>query len=225
MDSGDTICTEFTAKLGHRIHGPEFHYTCGLVHAMAGSLRLAEAAYRRAIDSRSDYWEAHFSLAMLYADQELYSDAVDRLKTALALNPGSARICREIVRILLLNRDNSLAVSILDTILAEGTCDPHRHILQNALGRAYQAEGDYENAAAAFRDALGQKPLDPHLHVSLGASLLALGKLDEAADAFESALRLKPDLSSVSRTLTVLRSGIKSNSDGSTAKSGIDNTT
>lgn len=225
MVSDDTICKEFAAKLGRGADKPEYFYTCGLVHAMAGSTRDAESAYKKAIGCKPDYWEAHFSLAMLYADQKLYGDAIDHLRIALDSNPRSARISREIVRTLLLNGDKEVSVSVFRDILTGNRYDHVSDILHDGLGRACFAAGKYAEAAAAYREALAQKPGDPHFYLNLGKSLLAQGKLDEAADAFESALRIRPDLPSASIVLTALRSGAAPRTDTSAPAGEADDAT
>jgi aspartyl protease family protein len=70
--------------------------------------------------------------------------------------------------------------------LGASTADP------NEAGKAAYARGDYEGALALFTRALGQAPSDPLLHYHHGVALTALGRWQEAARAYRTALRLGP---------------------------------
>lgn len=206
MDAGQNICVEFGRALGHRINSPEYFYASGLIHALLGSLKEAETAYEKAIDARPAYWEAHYSLGILYAHKKKYSRAIAELKIALGIKPDSIRICRELTGLLRKNDQHALAIATFQDVLKTARRNSHRSILLHGLGCACYSAGKYADASAAFRQALEQNPSDPNLHVRLGTSLLAEGKLHEAADEFEAALRIKPDLSSALKNLGVLRS-------------------
>jgi tetratricopeptide (TPR) repeat protein len=80
---------------------------------------------------------------------------------------------------------------------AEAEIERRREFEVTALLRAVtqsMGRGDYEDAAARLRDAIGLKPGDPALHVSLGLVLGNAGRLPDAIEAFERALKLGADL-------------------------------
>jgi tetratricopeptide (TPR) repeat protein len=197
MDSGKSICVEFGRTLGHRMNSPEYLYASGLIHALLGSFKEAESSYQQAITARPAYWQAHYSLGVLYAGNGSYSHAITELKIALDAKPDSIRICRELTRLLRKNEQYDLAIAIYRNVLEAVRENPHQHILLHGLGCTCYSAGRYADASAVFRKALEQKPWDPNLHVKLGTSLLAEGKLQEAAGEFEAALRIKPDVNSV----------------------------
>ena len=61
---------------------------------------------------------------------------------------------------------------------------------QAALARLLARQGDHLGAIDIYHDALTLAPLDPAHHSGLALSLLALGRLDEAAERLERALAL-----------------------------------
>lgn len=79
----------------------------------------------------------------------------------------------------------------LATALAQ---EPHHPIASNALATACYEQGELERAIALYRTALGHTtgPAAGHLWINLGCALRDVGRLDEAAIAFDHALGLLP---------------------------------
>lgn len=74
------------------------------------------------------------------------------------------------------------------------------------LGNVYEAMGDLEAAAKAFRGGLRVAPKSAELWRLLGSALLGLGHLDEAVESLRKAVMLDPnDMRSVSMLTTTLR--------------------
>ncbi len=78
--------------------------------------------------------------------------------------------------------------------------DPENYELMLTVGERFYNANDFENAASYFGQALGiQERLnlieesDVDAYVALGNAYTKLGKRDEAVDAFEKALKLKPN--------------------------------
>ena len=63
------------------------------------------------------------------------------------------------------------------------------------------ADRDYALAENYLRTAMSLRIDDPSMHSNLGVALRALGRLDEAVAAYQSALRLKPDYADVYHNL------------------------
>ena len=57
----------------------------------AGHIAEAEAAYKKAIDLRPDYWDGYNSLGLFYDRQRRFDDAVAQLKHAIELTPDNAQ--------------------------------------------------------------------------------------------------------------------------------------
>ena len=64
--------------------------------------------------------------------------------------------------------------------------------VHNNLGIVYQMRGRHERAVAEFREAARLDPAYPAPQILLGASLLALGRVEEATKRLETAVQLAP---------------------------------
>ena len=60
------------------------------------------------------------------------------------------------------------------------------------VGAAYQARGDFDEAAEVYRRALERFPNNGILHNNLGVIYRSHGDLDRAAEAFQAAIRVSP---------------------------------
>jgi len=65
--------------------------------------------------------------------------------------------------------------------------------MHNAVGAILGGRGDYGGAAEAFSKAVAEDPGNVSAHYNLGLALVELGRLEEAARAFERAVELYPD--------------------------------
>ena len=59
----------------------------GLVYMYKGELAKAEGVFKKAIEIKDDYPEAHFNLALISMQSNLYSDALEHLDMVLNANP------------------------------------------------------------------------------------------------------------------------------------------
>jgi len=71
---------------------------------------------------------------------------------------------------------------------------PDEHSYHYLRGAAYGHQGDWAQAAHAYRAALALKPDDPDTRFNLGNALAGLGQLDDAVDQWRRALQRKPTL-------------------------------
>lgn len=68
------------------------HFARGRAMEAAGDLESAEQAYLRAAEIQPHQWTAHFLLGACRFRRQQHSDALDSLRTASEINPGSAMI-------------------------------------------------------------------------------------------------------------------------------------
>jgi tetratricopeptide (TPR) repeat protein len=67
-----------------------------------------------------------------------------------------------------------------------------RHLIDVAIGRLAQVEGDLDGAIAAFREAARLHPNDPVIHRELAGAYAAAGRIDEAFAELVAALLIDP---------------------------------
>ena len=84
----------------------------------------------------------------------------------------------------------------IDAALRISPTDPHARWL---LGLSLQYEHRFEQAAATARGLIAQRPQHPGPYHLLGDALLELGTYDEAIEAYQAAMDLRPDLRAYNR--------------------------
>jgi len=146
------------------LHDPESYYNLGaLLHAQGKSLE-AKASYRRAIDLRPDFVEAHNNLGGVRKNLGRLEDAEASFRRVLELRPENA------------DAHFNLGVVLQDAVrLAESEacyrraiaiCPDHAGAHFN-LGVVAQDQGRLRDAESAYRRALEIKPDWPKAHSNL----------------------------------------------------------
>ncbi|TJZ70071.1 tetratricopeptide repeat protein [Chitiniphilus eburneus] len=123
-----------------------------------------------------DMPEAHFSLAVAYANTERPSDALAELDKVDALRPGWEASLLYRAQLL---EDQPAAVRIAQLEQAAKVL-PKSAGIQNALARLYAENKRYPEAAAAYQKVLELKPDDLEALVGSGLVALESGDLDTA---------------------------------------------
>jgi eukaryotic-like serine/threonine-protein kinase len=90
LGNNDLALSEFERAL--RLDSRNADALTGEAHSFehAGRLADAEAAYKKAIALRPDYWDGYNSLGLFYDDQRRYDDAFRELQHAIELTPDNA---------------------------------------------------------------------------------------------------------------------------------------
>ena len=155
-----------------------------------GKLDEAVACYRRALELKPDYAEAHNNLGNALKDQGKLDEAVACYRRALELKPDYAEA------------HNNLGIALKDQGKLDEAIACYRRALElkpdyaeahNNLGNALKDQGKLDEAVACYRRALELKPDYAEAHNNLGNALKDQGKLDEAVACYRRALELKPD--------------------------------
>ncbi|GJL54782.1 MAG: hypothetical protein NPIRA02_19140 [Nitrospirales bacterium] len=76
---------------------------------------------------------------------------------------------------------------------SQSTIQDHAEKWHQELGLSFFVRGNYEAAAAAYREALRQQPDVAETYVGLGSALRMQNKVPAAIEAYEHALHLEPD--------------------------------
>lgn len=97
-------------------------------------------------------------------------------------------------------QDNRLDLAI-DSLRRALLIQPNVPEYYGNLGNALMAQGNWEEAAACYRQFLSHRPQFAEAHSSLGNALMALGKHGEALACYRRALELKPNFAAAHNNL------------------------
>ena len=165
-----------------------------------GSWTMRVACYRRALELKPDYAEAHNNLGVALKDQGKLDEAVACYRRALELKPDYAEAHYNLGNALKDQGKLDEAVACYRRALE---LKPDYAEAHNNLGVALKDQGKLDEAVACYRRALELKPDYAEAHNNLGVAFKDQGKLDEAVACYRRALELKPDYAEAHNNLGV----------------------
>ncbi len=126
-----------------------------------------------------------------------FDEALTHLGRAQRLTPGDARVWREAGEVQRLvygwRGTPEAAAGAVAAYMQALELNPQDATLHSGLGRAWEAQGRFNEAQAAFEEALALDPHNmPYLY-ALGRLFEEAGRRDEAASLYERALAVRDD--------------------------------
>ncbi len=159
-------------------------------HASAGDLLLAEDAYRKLLRDAPRNVPVSLELARLLVDLEKKDRAAEFLYEQTALMNLEPRLSRALIGILIeLERYDDALAEAERFSATEGNAAVGNYF----RGGVFQSQGQFDNAADAFRAALEERPDAREPLQGFVSSLAAQGKLDEARDYLKNLTKQYPD--------------------------------
>jgi tetratricopeptide (TPR) repeat protein len=156
------------------------------------SRRAAAELYRRALELRPAFPEAHVGLARVLSDLTEYRKALQEIAEARAdrpVYPEASAVEGRIYRYFSF-WDDAIA-SFRRSIREAKGFQPEAH---TGLGLLLEEKGQSEEAVVEFRTAIAQlSDSEPVLYQLIGAAYEKMGKYKEAVAAYEKYLQLAPE--------------------------------
>jgi len=141
--------------------------------------------------------QALLALAELAARSGASKDEVAKLiNNAVAANPAEMAPRILLINFHLNNKDTKQALSAAQDAQ---TAVPDSPELLDALGRAQQATGDFNQAVATYNKLATLQPMSPQPHMRLADVHMAAKNKEAAAQSLRKALEIKPDLQQAQR--------------------------
>jgi len=146
--------------------------------------------YRKALELREDYVEAHVNLAILLNAQRDAAGAMQHYREALRLRPDHPEAHYNYA-VLLTARGSvaGAAEHLHEALRLRPEYVDARHAYANLLA----ARGDDPVAAQHYEEALRLRPDDAAAHIDYAILLERTGDVDEATSHYQESLRIRPD--------------------------------
>jgi tetratricopeptide (TPR) repeat protein len=154
-----------------------------------GDLSAAENILRAYLRTSSDDVEALRLLARIQHQRDVLDEAESLLEAALQVDPNYVAARLDYVRVLIDRQKYLRAREETDTLLR---LEPGNRAYLSLYAAAYVGLGEYEPAIALYRELLAASPASADLHVSLGHSLQAVGRTNEAIESYQLAGAARP---------------------------------
>jgi Tfp pilus assembly protein PilF len=177
---------------------PFLHYLQGLALHEEGKFKEAEAAFRQAIERKSNYAEAYNELGVILIDQGKPGDAEEACRKAIALKPDYAVPYHNLGNALV---NQERPVEAEEAFRKAIKLKPDLVIAYNSLGIALMDQGKPVDAEKACREAIACKPDYADAYNTLGNALMDQGKPVDAEKACRAAITCKPDYVEAYNTL------------------------
>jgi putative PEP-CTERM system TPR-repeat lipoprotein len=146
--------------------------------------------------------QALLALAELAARSGASKDEVGKLiNNAVTANPAEMAPRLLLINFHLNNKDAKLALSAAQDAQ---TAVPDSPELLDALGRAQQATGDFNQAITTYNKLAALQPMSPQPHMRLADVHMAAKNKEAAAQSLRKALEIKPDLQQAQRGTILL---------------------
>lgn len=166
-------------------------FNLGMCYLRGGELERAEAAFQQVteVDRTGRAAKAYFQLGYVRVRLDRYEQATRAYRDAIRIRPDYAEARNNLALALEDQGDVAGAIHELEKGLRLAAGVPS---LAFNLGRLYAARDRLEDAVRAFDRAIAADPAMRKAHVARAEALLRLGRKEQAAEAYERALELKP---------------------------------
>jgi len=156
----------------------------GMAHSYesAGRPADAEAAYKKAIALRSDYWDGYNSLGLFYDRQSKFDDAAAQLQRAIELTPDNATAYSNLAAIYL-DTGDSKKFPLAEAALKKSTDLSPSYGAYTNLGYLYDSEHRYAEAASVLEHAAQLNDKDYNVWANLSVTYANLNDEKKAAAA------------------------------------------
>lgn len=175
---------ETALSKGTRFPG-DAHFLVGDARQKQGDAAGAIAAYRKAINSKADLYQAYINLADVLRNEYRFVEAIAVSKQALNAFPRDGQIYTALSEYYSLAGRNEDAVQAANAGI---TLLPKRYLAYTNLCRAQNALKNYNEAIAACNIALSLQPDDGETNYYLGNTYVGLGRSVDATNRYTRAV-------------------------------------
>jgi tetratricopeptide (TPR) repeat protein len=180
---------------------PLRHVALGKVYAQLGNTSEAIEQFEKAVEMDPWLFISHLQLGGIYEQQGNHDAAIQEYEKAWRLNPSYNSPFILLGQAIQSKYGTEAAISRLESLVSLNDVIPGPH---RGLAPLYVANEQRETALAELDFCAVIQPKDASIQAAIGYLLLASGEINEAQQAYESALFDNPDLISVRMGLSSL---------------------
>jgi tetratricopeptide (TPR) repeat protein len=161
-----------------------------------GDFDPAKDELQKAIQAKSDYAEAHYTLGTVLKQQGKLTESAAELREAIRLQPDFAGAHTTLAGVLrqLGDAEGAAAEAKEGARIANSTNNLQAAKVATNSGRRLLGVGDLDGAISQFRSAIHSEPSFAAAHYQLGLAMRQKGDKEEAKKEFQKASDLDPTL-------------------------------
>ena len=162
----------------------------------------AESAFKKVIELKPDYSDAHYYLGKIYTEQNSFKNAISILQHAIALKSNSSRARNLLKKCQDRNQQWEERCKMIRGKFSKDSfpkIDKQEIILE--AGNFYFRVKDYKRAEREYLEVINQDPSLPEAYYHLGHTYFAMKDFDKGVEALSKALELAPNNPAIYRDL------------------------
>lgn len=173
---------------------PEVWYLYGHAQARLGEHEAAIGCLSKALDLAGPKVELAIEMCYLDGIRGDLNGAIEWCRRGLELEPANPVLTRELARLYVLIGDSDEAVRVLEIFLRMPAIEPEdAGAVREQLAHVLMRLRRFDDALVHFRMVAGTDEEDDSVWANIGHCLSRQGKKDEALEAFEKAVKIRPD--------------------------------
>ncbi|MGA2678311.1 MAG: tetratricopeptide repeat protein [Sedimentisphaerales bacterium] len=185
----DTI-TLFTHTAAVTANNAVAHNALGVYYSGKGDYGNAIREFEQVLKINANNVAARNVLGVCYANKGDYESAIREFETVLRIDANNITAIYNIAKRKAINGETDEAIKGYNRVLAITPGETDTYI---ALAEMESNRGNFERAMDLYREGLKYHPENGDLHGQLGSLLLQAGRVDEAINELEAAMKLKAD--------------------------------
>ena len=170
----------------------EAYRRLGEAYLQQGNLVLAMKEFKKAEAKYSDDHLLQYDLGLTYFSRERFDEAIGHYEKAIELKPDFGPAINSLGNAYAGKGDWDQAIFYYEKVVSDilyGT----PHFAYSNLGNAYYYKGDLERSEKYYLEALEIKPEFLNALQGLAQTYIAMGRIPEAVEKLEKAVRKAPD--------------------------------
>jgi tetratricopeptide (TPR) repeat protein len=162
-----------------------------LTASQCRAYRDSDTLWRDTLARNPDCFMCHTNYGFSLYGRGRVAEAIDHFEQSLRIKPDNVPSLLNLAKV---EEDRGRLEEAASRLRTAQAIDPTNTTVLINLGTVYTKAGRHDDAVRVYEEALRYPTPDDYLaHNGLGVALIRLGRVGEAIDQFQTALRLRPD--------------------------------